>query len=501
MGRLTRWWPLAAIALFMGVGGYLSLSGGTLSGNVYGPNLINNTTQALTLYVDKGGADTNACTTPGTGACLTIQGALNRAPKVLRHGVTISIDAGSYPCFYVSGFTCDPSRQQSTGGLLIDGLGSFVTFPYTDGGTAAGTATAGTAGSATVYGTMTDSAQVWATDEHQGRFLVLTSGTGAGQQRVISRNTGTVLTITGAWSTAPASGTGYAIQDPGVIINTACSSPPLPLTAAGANNSAILFLNNDCPARRQSLVVRGVRTSNTSGTSISVSDLGNEFIVLSQLRNSNASASAIQVGIAANTASAVDMQDVTIAGNSSATAISLGSGLFVPNRVQVIGGSVGMGVAGTGLSTVASVTALESINSVTPVSVTGGRIAAMSQSQFTCSAGTGTAVVLGTSGATSITAPQYANAQISGASVTTCGTGLVANGPTSSAELTGLTGAAGTTGILAQSGGFVAFTSGTTITGATQDLSVDGVVTGTISSLASGACYTNAATGSRACFR
>jgi len=61
--------------------------------------------------------------------------------------------------------------------------------------------------------TLTDSSQSWSTDEHMGRFVYITSGTGIGQLRMISGNTSDTLTLEDNWDTNPGVGAGYKIFD------------------------------------------------------------------------------------------------------------------------------------------------------------------------------------------------------------------------------------------------------------------------------------------------
>jgi hypothetical protein len=72
-----------------------------------------------------------------------------------------------------------------------------------------GTATAG-AGS-----TLTDGGASWTTNEHRGKLIKLTSGTGSGQNRRVASNTGTVATTDRAWSTNPDNTSGYSIKQAG----------------------------------------------------------------------------------------------------------------------------------------------------------------------------------------------------------------------------------------------------------------------------------------------
>ena len=71
---------------------------------------------------------------------------------------------------------------------------------------ATGTATAG-AGS-----TLTNSGKAWATNQWASYQVRLTGGTGAGQVRTIASNTGTVLTVSSAWSTNPDSTSTYVLE-------------------------------------------------------------------------------------------------------------------------------------------------------------------------------------------------------------------------------------------------------------------------------------------------
>lgn len=71
----------------------------------------------------------------------------------------------------------------------------------------AGTATAGSST------TLTDSAKAWTTNQHANRALVITGGTGAGQSRRIASNTGTVVTVTTAFTVTPDATSTYAIRD------------------------------------------------------------------------------------------------------------------------------------------------------------------------------------------------------------------------------------------------------------------------------------------------
>lgn len=70
---------------------------------------------------------------------------------------------------------------------------------------ASGTATSG--GNTT----LTDSTKSWSTDQHLGRVVKITGGTGSGQSKRISANTATQLTVESAWSTNPDATSQYKI--------------------------------------------------------------------------------------------------------------------------------------------------------------------------------------------------------------------------------------------------------------------------------------------------
>jgi hypothetical protein len=71
---------------------------------------------------------------------------------------------------------------------------------------ATGTATAGGAS------TLTNSAKTWATNQWANSQIRIVSGTGAGQIRTIASNTGTVVTTSAAWTTAPDATSVYSIE-------------------------------------------------------------------------------------------------------------------------------------------------------------------------------------------------------------------------------------------------------------------------------------------------
>lgn len=203
--------------------GQVLVRGASLNGVTY-------STANVALFVDPTGADTNACTASGSSACLTLQGAIKKIPKYLRHQATVSVAAGSYAGATISGFVMDQSLQNGLAGILIDGALANVT-PTT--GSATGTATAGSAGSGITFGTLTDSGATWTVNDSAlvGKFVVITGGTGSGQVKVIVSNTATALTIAGTW-TAPTGTSTYALQSPSVNITSGAPAVVNPLATS-----------------------------------------------------------------------------------------------------------------------------------------------------------------------------------------------------------------------------------------------------------------------------
>lgn len=88
------------------------------------------------------------------------------------------------------------SKLVSTPSWIDDGYAAFAT----------GTATAGGAS------TLTNSGKAWATNQWTNYQIRIVSGTGAGQIRTIASNTGTVITVSSAWTTQPDATSVYSIE-------------------------------------------------------------------------------------------------------------------------------------------------------------------------------------------------------------------------------------------------------------------------------------------------
>ena len=87
-------------------------------------------------------------------------------------------------------------RLISTPAWIDNGFKSFAT----------GTATAGGAS------TLTNSSKAWATNQWTNYQIRISGGTGAGQIRTVASNTGTVITVSAAWTTQPDATSTYSIE-------------------------------------------------------------------------------------------------------------------------------------------------------------------------------------------------------------------------------------------------------------------------------------------------
>jgi hypothetical protein len=87
-------------------------------------------------------------------------------------------------------------RLVSTPAWIDFGFKSFAT----------GTATAGAAT------TLTNSVKTWTTNQWWNIQVRITAGTGAGQIRTVASNTGTVITVSAAWTTNPDATSQYSVE-------------------------------------------------------------------------------------------------------------------------------------------------------------------------------------------------------------------------------------------------------------------------------------------------
>lgn len=453
----------------------------------------------IILFVDPTGSDASACTSTGTAACLTIQGALNKAPKLLRHRLTVNVAAGNYAGATISGFTIDPSVQKTTAGISLIGALANVT-PTT--GSATGTATAGTAGSGSgaTAGTLTDGAATWTVNDTAlvGKFVTITGGTGSGQVRVIASNTATVLTIAGTW-TAPTGTSTYALQSPSVNITSSAAAVPVPsgATSAGSLAAGVQVVDNVTGA--SSVLVRNVDISLSNVTGVMVRG-GTGVVEILNVTTSTVAAPGILLsggytsvsvtGSSTNSTSGIGLQasDSSISATNNLHVTTTGSSIFLTGACT--------GVI-TGLSTRGALGLRTSGQS--QLTTVGGRCDCASAANSVCLSVGEVPALIATQGPAS-----HADIGLGGLGVTDCTNGILVAGPSlvRGASSVVVSGNALTYAVNVVHGGQIVLpTATTTITGGTAEISLDtGAVTGTWASLAASfSCISSLATGSKVC--
>lgn len=115
----------------------------------------------------------------------------------------------------VSGSTVTTARDQMKylyNTLMSTGATSYNDFywlilQFSTTALDSGTASAGAAS------TLTDGSKSWTVNGYANQVVYITGGTGSGQVRNITSNTGTVLTVSDAWTTNPDNTSTYQILD------------------------------------------------------------------------------------------------------------------------------------------------------------------------------------------------------------------------------------------------------------------------------------------------
>lgn len=209
----------------------------SIIGNAFPPP---DTGTATILYTAaSGGSDSNACTSIGA-PCATIQGVINKVPKILEHGYTILVGDGGYAAgAYIMGYQASVGNY--TPATVTPGPG--ITIQAATGIASASGAMSGTLASSTLggvprtvfvglttgpanYGTATVTDAGWTTNALAGLLFCSTGGFGSGQCMEIYSNTATVATIVGSWGRyAPRSGSTFEIEIPQTSMGCTLAKP------------------------------------------------------------------------------------------------------------------------------------------------------------------------------------------------------------------------------------------------------------------------------------
>lgn len=167
---------------------------------------------AATMYVDPTGSDSqNKGYGTGTNAFLTVQFAKNQIAGAVSGNVITYVAAGTYA------EQVTIQGKNFTGPYTITTVGAMTT-DVTGTATSAGVFSGGGA-SAHTKAQLTDTSKSWTASVYKGKLLVITGGTGSGQERHIYDNTATRLDIAGDWITTPDATSTYAIKSYGAIIS------------------------------------------------------------------------------------------------------------------------------------------------------------------------------------------------------------------------------------------------------------------------------------------
>jgi len=228
------------------------------------------TYQTTTLYVTATGNDANNGLSAAQ-ALATIQEAVNRIPKYIKHNTIINVGAGTFSPFSLDGFVQESGYLQITGTL---GAPTLAT------GTASGTSTGGSTT------TLIDATQTWTVNDLVGYLLVV-----AGEYAVILSNTANTITCVGQFS-ATTSGKAYTIREQKTVISgqTAYSK-----TSDGTSiNASILIRNskfNDC-------FVENIKISPTQNSAYGLYLVDtNRFVFKQNYMNGFTNASSYQYGV------------------------------------------------------------------------------------------------------------------------------------------------------------------------------------------------------------
>jgi hypothetical protein len=173
-----------------------------------------------------GGSDTNDGLTVGT-ALATIQEAINRVPKFIKHQVTIDIGEGSFAGFYIAGFIIAEYVNFYIQGTLGN--------PTLTTGLVSGTATGGSTTQ------LIDISNDWVDNELRG-MLVNVEGT----YRQVYSNTNDTINFVGAYGSS-VNGKAYEIFEQKTVIdsgNGLLSYARATLSACAASTTSRMNINN-----------------------------------------------------------------------------------------------------------------------------------------------------------------------------------------------------------------------------------------------------------------
>lgn len=467
-------------------------------------------------YVDMRGLDTNTCTAPFTdggrnGPCRQPQAAVNKIPKMLRHRPTVSIDAGTYNGFLVTGFSYDYGAQQAEAGLLFDGV---LTTSVLTSGPATGTATSGTAGSGTTFGTLVQTGAGWIVNDLTGRFITTATPTNAAF--VVSSNTSDTVTVVGTWA-APTGSTTFTIQDPATEWTglPAMTEPANPIQAGTVNRAAIFIAGNNLDWSRNAVVVRNMRFTNDAGVAIEVSDRSGVRFENVQMRPVGGLSAAMIANAIGSPGGPITLNKCDLAppNNTNPTFSPTTGPLSISNSLlRAFAGTNSVLSMNNGAASNATILSISNSEfrgnqSAIQFGVNLAGFVVFNNLRISCAAAGGVGLRLGTVASTQFMSMTGGIDPIGAIDISGCSTAVQVRGPGVLNFSAALTGSALTTGIEASFGGTFQYVKASTTLTAPTEISLDPAsivpITSTFAGGTANSCLATAAAGyySKACAR
>ena len=250
-----------------------------------------------TIYVDRdGGSDSNLGTSGSKLA--TIQKAWDVIPPIVTEPIVIDIDADAA---YAEQLTFNYKKMASSAaGITVQGALTSVDT--------------GTADADSTTASLEDDGQGWTPSTHAGQLVVITGGTGSGQERFIRDNDADTLTIAGLFETAPDATSTFSIYSPGTINTPGAGNTSITMQSqSGVTIKYIEFVGGaagiDISDGCQNIAIQSCEfdTQDTNGNGINVA--GSELTV-----NTAYIHAAERRGVNANAGSFITLYDTYISG-------------------------------------------------------------------------------------------------------------------------------------------------------------------------------------------
>jgi hypothetical protein len=325
---------------------------------------------------------------------------------------------------------------------------------------------------------LTNSGETWTVNDFRGKFIVITGGTGSGQQKVIVSNTATALTIAGTW-TAPTGTSTYAIQQPGANITAPASLPALP-GSASISGPGLLINGMEANLRQSTLATAPIDINQlgitpSSGNGIQLEGAARVHVKLCRITTTGA----VSAVLSASGSPAVGIEESSFINAVNGSGVAQGS-LSSPVLLNVSNSYLRGGGNGSGFGTTSNVnrlviTSTQIENYGFQISLSGqvGNAASTSIvldcNSIAASAGIGSISPAATGGVGS-----FGLIATTGV-INNCPTGVSLIGPGKFVNLAGVwSGSSVTTAISVSLGGQVQLSSTATLVGGTTDITVDG---------------------------